>query len=288
MKALVLAAGLGSRLRPLTDEHPKPLLPIRGLPILGHTLRRLAAAGCEAAAINLHHRGEAIRDHFGSSFEGMPLVYSDEPELLGTLGALYPLRDFFAGSSAVVLINGDSLCRWPLRRLLESHRRGRRPVTLLLTRYPDPRKFGGGVGIDGKGRVVSFRPGDGDPGGTVAERLVFAGAHVLAPELLERVGPGPSDSVRDLYDPLLREGKEIGAVISTGPWHDLGTPQRFLEAAGRRVLLFPGARVGMGSLLRDVLVGFDVDVPAGSRFESCLLTRTASGFLATPFREDGR
>lgn len=284
MKALVLAAGLGTRLRPLTDEHPKPLLPIRGLPILGHTLRRLAAAGCEAAAINLHHHGDAIRDHFGSSFEGMPLVYSEEPKLLGTLGALYPLRDFFAGSAAVVLINGDSLCRWPLRRLLESHRRSKRSVTLLLTRYPDPRQFGGGVGIDSASRVVSFRPGDGDPGGEVAERLVFAGAHVLEPDLLERVGSGPSDSVRDLYTPLLREGREIGAVISTGPWHDLGTPRRFLEAAGKRVVLFPGARVGAGSVLRDVLVGFDAQVPAGSRFESCVLTRKGSGLQITPFQ----
>src|SRR5687768_17720631 len=93
LRALVLAAGLGTRLRPLTDVAPKPLLPVTGMPILGHTLQQLAAVGCEAAAVNLHHRGDQIRQRFGDSFAGMPLIYSEEPELLGTLGALHPLKD---------------------------------------------------------------------------------------------------------------------------------------------------------------------------------------------------
>ena len=94
LRALVLAAGRGKRLRPLTDSTPKPLLPVAGVPILGHTLAQLAAVGCEGVAINLHHLGEAIRRRFGGDFAGMPLTYSEEPQLLGTLGALHPLRDF--------------------------------------------------------------------------------------------------------------------------------------------------------------------------------------------------
>ena len=118
IRALVLAAGLGRRLRPLTEDLPKPLLPVTGKPILSWTLERLRAAGCEAVAVNLFHAGERIRERYGDEHEGLPLVYSEEHELLGTLGALAPLRGFFAGCDLVLVVNGDSFCRWPFRELL--------------------------------------------------------------------------------------------------------------------------------------------------------------------------
>jgi mannose-1-phosphate guanylyltransferase len=228
IRALVLAAGLGTRLRPLTDHTPKPLLPVRGVPILGHTLAQLAASGCEAAAVNLHHLGDQIRQRFGDSHAGMPLTWSEEPELLGTLGALHPLRDFFAPADLVLLINGDSLCHWPLRKLIRKHLTGSAQSTILLTARPDPAAFGGGVGVDRTGRVLSFRPGAPEDG-EVESRYVFAGAHVFSPRLLSRVGSGKSDIVRDLYEPMLQERERIDALIDGGRWHDLGTPQRFLD-----------------------------------------------------------
>src|SRR6202035_1327050 len=207
LRALVLAAGLGKRLRPLTEATPKPLLPVAGVPILGHTLAQLAALGCGAAAVNLHPFGEQVRRRFGGDFAGMPLTYSEEPELLGTLGALFPLRDFFAPADLILLVNGDSLCRWPLKRMIRAHLSAGSPATLLLSGRADPRAFGGGVGVDRQGNVLSFRPEDPPPPGRgeVARRLVFAGAHVLSPALLSRVGPQPADIVRDLYVPLLAE-----------------------------------------------------------------------------------
>jgi hypothetical protein len=205
-RALVLAAGRGERLRPLTDRLPKPLLPVAGQPVAAHTLARLAAAGCEAAAINLHHQGELIRKRFGGRFGAMPLTYSEEPERLGTLGALWPLRDFLAAAELVVVINGDSLCRWPVKTLLRRHRARRAAATLLLARRADPAGFGGGVGVDRDRRIVSFRPG-GPAAGDADRRWVFAGAQVLSPELLARLRPGPADIVRDLYEPLLGEGR---------------------------------------------------------------------------------
>ncbi|KAB2963881.1 MAG: nucleotidyltransferase family protein, partial [Thermoanaerobaculia bacterium] len=158
-RALVLAAGLGERLRPLSLEIPKPLLPVAGRPVASFALDALARAGCGALAINLHHLGEAVRAAFGESWHGVPVRYSDESALLlGTGGALPPLAEFFAGAGAIVVVNGDSLCRWPLDRLLSAHRRGRAPVTLLVSRRADPRRFGGGVAIE-RGRVVAFRRG---------------------------------------------------------------------------------------------------------------------------------
>ncbi|NJL29677.1 MAG: nucleotidyltransferase family protein, partial [Thermoanaerobaculia bacterium] len=128
----MLAAGYGSRLRPLTSFVPKPLLPIGGQPVVGHTLRRLARAGCEAAALNLHHLAETIPRALGESYWGLPLVYSHELEILGTLGALWPLRDFLRRADVILLANGDSLCRWPLRRLVRHHLESAADATLLL------------------------------------------------------------------------------------------------------------------------------------------------------------
>jgi mannose-1-phosphate guanylyltransferase len=282
IRALVLSAGLGTRLRPLTEQLPKPLLPVRGVPILGHTLNQLADFGCEAAAVNLHYLGEPIRERFGDAFSGMPLTWSNEPQILGTLGALHPLNEFLAPADLVLLVNGDSLCRWPLRKLVRRHVAGGARATLLLASRPDPAAFGGGVGVDRTGRILSFRPGDPERG-DVSRRHVFAGAHVISPELLARVGPGKADIVRDLYIPMLASGERIDSVEFAGRWHDLGTPQRFLDATldwaradgtarlWRRSWISPEAGVGPGARLRSVSVEAGARVGEGARVERSIL-----------------
>ncbi len=294
LRALVLAAGLGTRLRPLTELVPKPLLPVTGVPILGHTLAQLAAAGCEAVAVNLHHLGGQIRQRFGDSIAGIPITWSEEPELLGTLGAFWPLRDFFAPADLVLLVNGDSLCQWPLRRLVRKHLAhppGTAKATLLLASRPDPDLFGGGVGVDSEGRIVSFWPGDPPPDqgdrGEVVRRYVFAGAHVFAPELLAGVGPQKADIVRNCYVPLLDEGAPgqlpLQSLVTPRRWHDLGTPQRYLEAvidqarAGwperlwRRAWVSPEAAIGRGAKVRCSAVEAGAQVGEGARVERSVL-----------------
>ncbi|MFY9820365.1 MAG: NDP-sugar synthase [Thermoanaerobaculia bacterium] len=290
IRALVLAAGLGTRLRPLTDQLPKPLLPVRGIPILGRTLTQLAGFGCEAAAVNLHYLSQPIRERFGDAHDGMPLTWSEEPEILGTLGALHPLKDFFAQADLILLVNGDSLCRWPLHRLVRRHLGAHQAdgvlATLLLASRPDPTEFGGGVGVDPAGRIQSFRLGDPERGpvrGQLVRRYVFAGAHVLSPELLARVGPGKADIVRDLYIPMLASGEAIASALFTGLWHDLGTPQRFLDATldcvrgegperlWRRSWISPGAEAGSGSRLRSVSIEAGARVGEGARVERSIL-----------------
>jgi NDP-sugar pyrophosphorylase family protein len=279
----VLAAGLGTRLRPLTELVPKPLLPVAGVPILGYTLAQLAALGCEEVAVNLHHLGGQIRQRFGDSFAGMRLTWSEEPVLLGTLGAFHPLRDFFAPAEQVVLINGDSLCEWPLRKLVRRHLASGAAATLLLASRPSPATFGGGVGIDRQGRILSFRAG-GPERGEVAQRYVFAGAHVISPRLLERVGPGASDIVRDLYAPLLGDpGTLLDTLVTGRRWHDLGTPQRLLEGAEdwarggwperlwRHSWISPEAGVGSGALVKSSAVEAGARVGEGAQVERSLL-----------------
>jgi len=312
LRALVLAAGRGERLRPLTDRIPKPLLPVAGEPIAGATLRCLAAAGCEAAALNLHHLAESIRAHFGDLYAGLPVVYSHEPVLLGTLGALFPLRAYLSEADIVLVVNGDSLCRWPLAELVRRHRQSGADATLLLHSELDPERFGGGVGIDARGAVRSFRRAAAAH--DEVARRVFAGAHALSPALLERVPEGPGDIISGFYEPLLAEGGHI-ATLSTGrKWHDCGTPRRYLEGVldaiagpfgrrpcapgalidpGARVsgsvletgavvergaivessLLLPGASVAEGARLRHVILGHGATVAAGLELNSVLATR---------------
>ncbi len=304
LRALVLAAGLGTRLRPLTLARPKPLLPVLGRPLVAYTLDRLAGLPCEVAAVNLHHLGEQVPAALGPEHRGMPLVYSHEPEILGTLGALAPLAELLRPAEAVLLVNGDSLCDWPLAELAADHRAHGAAATLLLSETADPGSFGGGVGLAADGRIVSFRSA-GIEIEPPARRLVFAGAHALAPALLERVASRPADIVRQLYEPLLAEGAVIRGVTTARAWQDLGTPRRYLEAVlerlaagdGRswvaagaavaasarleagvvedgarveagavveRALVLPGARVGAGATVSGAIVGFGAEVPAGA------------------------
>lgn len=295
--------------------------------LLARTLDALVAAGCEAAAINLHHQAEAIPDAFGDSYRGMRLVYSREERILGTGGAFLPLRDFFGTSDPILLVNGDSLCDWPLGELLVRHRRRAAPATLLLAGRPDPRRFGGGIGIDRAGRVRAIRP---EPRfGPVVRRFVYAGSYALDPRLLERLPPGFSDSMDDLFSPLLAEGGHIDSLVTWKPWHDLGTPARYLDALldlaarggarewrgegalvapgaqlrrvvverGARVeadarveeaALLPNATVGEGARLRRVVVGEQVEVPAGSAWSDVLLTPwRAGGTMPSDSRREG-
>ena len=316
LRAVVLAAGLGTRLQPLTGTRPKPVLPVAGVPVAKRTLALLAEAGCETAAVNLHHLGDQVRAALGESVEGMPLVYSEEEEVQGTLGALWPLRDFCAAAELLLVINGDSLCRWPLKQLLRAHERGGAEATLLLSSRADPEEFGGGVGIGADDGIVTFGEPSERP---VARRPVFAGAHAMAPRLLEGLQEGPAGFVEDLYQPLLDRGGRIAAVETSRPWHDLGTPERYrravlehlfeghplrrhwtgpgarveegaslgrsvVESGGivergarlKRTLVLPGGRVGRDASLADCLVGFDARVPDGAHLAGQLITPAAA------------
>lgn len=277
----MLTAGRGLRLRPLTLSLPKALLPIAGEPVAGHTLRQLGRLGCEAVVMNLHHLPEAIPRHFGASYHGLPLVYSVEEEIQGTLGALYPQRDFLRAADVVLLVNGDTYCKWPWRRMIRRHLRSGADATLLCHRRPPVPELGGAVGLAADGRIVALRDT------RIAEpksRHVFAGAHVLSARLLERIAPGPGDIVSDLYVPLLEEGGRLDAVLTRAAWQDLGTPERYLEAHLEESKRFPGKRSSRISALADVdpraqVVGSFVDrgarVAAGAEIEDCVLLAQA-------------
>lgn len=276
MRALVLAAGLGTRLRPLTHHLPKPLLPIprrggRGVGTVAGATLEILAPHCEAAALNLHHLGEKIERHFGREQNGLPLHYSQESELLGTLGPLHPLRHFLeAGGDTFLLVNGDSLCPWPIAELIARHRETGADATLLVLPTPPDTRLGGGLGLGQDGEVVQLRqmPARAE----VAKRRDFAGCHVISTQLLDEVPEGPGDILEGLYQKLLESGGKI-ATFELGadtPWHDLGNPERYLAAIGENGLS-PLAEIGQGAEITKSVVDREAKVGEGAQLDNCVL-----------------
>jgi NDP-sugar pyrophosphorylase family protein len=275
MKAMVLAAGHGVRMRPLTLVRAKPVLPVLNRPLLHWTMERLARAGVEEVVVNLHHLPETITAELGTGRRfGLRIRYCQEDRILGTGGGPRAARGLL-GDEAVLVVNGDVLFDFDLRRLVAAHRASGARATLALRANPFPRAYSPVV-TDRKGRILSIA---GRPRRARGRVSMFASVHVLDPRLLERLPEGPSDSVRDLYAPLVGEGEHLQGWRARGAWYDLGRPSLYRDAqlrllsgrGGDRVLVDPRARVGATARLRRSVVGAGARVAAGARVERSVL-----------------
>lgn len=225
MKALVLAAGAGTRLRPLTDTCPKPMLPIAGKPLLERTMRWLAAAGVTHAALNLHHLPEVVRAGLGDGSRfGIHINYHLEHELLGTAGATHGFPGFF--DQPFLVIYGDLLMDLDLADLIQFHRQRAATMTLALKRTTTPQSQGM-IEVDGEGRVVRFveKPAVWDAGDTAN-----AGVYVCEPAVAARIPPGFSDFGHDIIPALLSDGTPVYGRPLQGYLLDIGTPAAYAQA----------------------------------------------------------
>jgi mannose-1-phosphate guanylyltransferase len=227
---MVLAAGLGTRLRPLTERLPKPAVPVCGLPLVQFALARMAAAGARRAVVNTHHLApEMERAARGAARAvGLELEVSHEPEIAGTGGALREAARSLEGADAIALWNGDVLFALDLRPVVEGHLASGALATMVLAPMPAGASYAA-VEVDAVGCVRRIA-GHG-PGGPGLRSLHFTGVHVLSPALLESVPSRPfaCDVNRHVYPPLLAAGRVRG-VVAGGWWDDLGTPERYLRA----------------------------------------------------------
>ena len=229
MKALVLCAGLGTRLGELTRETPKPLLPVGGEPLIAHTLRYLAHHGFDRVAINLHFQAALIRAYVGTGERfGIEVTYSPEERLLGTAGAVKRLASFWEGEKEFLVIHGDLLVDEDLATMLRLHRDRGAAVTLLLHRRPGSNSL---VCMAADSRITAFveRP-------TEAERRaaphpwVNSGVQILSPSLLDLIpADRPSDLPRDMYVPLLERVPIFGHPLG-GYRCAIDSPARYAEA----------------------------------------------------------
>ena len=229
MKAMVLAAGLGTRLRPLTETLPKPLLPVAGRPILEWNLLLLKRHGITEVIINLHHLGDQIVHALGDGARfGLRLAYSHEPTLLGTSGGIKQAAPFLKDGPFLV-INGDTLSECDLTALIAAHRASAALATLAVRDDLEASTWGP-VTLDAHGRILQINgnPPLAEPRAALPA-FMFAGIHVMEQAVLNAIPSGPG-SIIDVYGSLLRQGRPLHGYRMSGYWSDIGSPERYAQA----------------------------------------------------------
>jgi len=252
MKAMVLAAGLGTRLQPLTYELPKPMVPMLDRPVMAHIVRLLEGQGFNELVANLHWFPDSIRDYFGDRLE-----YRNEPELLGTAGGVRNVRDFF-GDEEVVVISGDVLTDLDVGALLERHRSAGGIATLTVKSIPDTREYGVVI-HDEDGRVQGFQEKP-DPDEALSD-LANCGIYCFSPEIFDFFpDDDPVDWAKDVFPALLEHDVPFHVHEIESYWNDMGSFAELRQGTwdaleGRLGLEVPGReaqeglRIGEGSAL---------------------------------------
>jgi mannose-1-phosphate guanylyltransferase len=289
-QAIVLCAGRGTRLHPLTADMPKPLVPFLNVPLLAHVLAGLAAAGVRRVALNAFHHAQQVADFAASApVAGLELHVRTERELLGTGGGLANLRDW-CGPGPLLVLAGDILSGIDYAALVRRHEESGAEATMALTPHADTAFFGA-VETDADGLLCDIVGLVGRPG---RARAVNASAHVVQPRFLDRLPPGPSCLVRQAYVPALAAGGRCAGFVHDGPWAELGNVPAWLAAQrealsgrlpvdagllarggrrdGDRSLVHPEAQVGAGAVLRGgTVVGAGARIGAAAILEQCLV-----------------
>lgn len=256
MMAVVMAGGEGTRLRPLTANQPKPLLPVVNRPIMEHVLRLLKRHGFDQTVVTVQFLASLVRTCFGDGEElGMHLTYATEESPLGTAGSVGNARSTLR-DDAFLVISGDALTDIDLGALVQAHRRTGALVTVCLARVPDPLEFGIVIQTD-DGRIERFL--EKPTWGQVFSDTVNTGIYVMEPEVFDHVGPGLSvDWSGDVFPALLAKGAPVFGHVAEGYWQDVGSLDSYVRAnadvLNRRVEvdipgfeLAPGVWVGEGT-----------------------------------------
>jgi mannose-1-phosphate guanylyltransferase len=222
VKAFLLAAGIGSRLRPITDTMPKCMVPIEDRPMLDIWLDQLDRAGVDEVLVNLHYLPDVVREHL-TRRAGPPVVRTaHEPELLGSAGTLLASREWISGEDFFVVCYADNLTDFDLRTLIEAHRKYE-PVATMAVFHSDRPSAGGVVELD-DGRVVSFTEKPASP----VSDLVNAGIYAFHPSVLDELdGTPPLDIGYHLLPRLVGRAR---AVPVEGYFRDIGTVAAYRQA----------------------------------------------------------
>lgn len=282
-EAVLLVGGQGTRLRPLTINTPKPMLPVAGVPCTAHQIARAREAGVTRVVLGTSYKAEVFREYFGDGRDfGVELVYAVEDHPMGTGGAIRHVTPFLDSGpdDPVLVFNGDVLSGVDLTALLAAHEQAHAAVTLYLTRVEDPRAFGL-VPTDEHGRVTAFLEKPKTAAEIVTDQI-NAGCYVFRRSIIDRIPTGRPVSVeRETFPQLLRSGEILQGVVDDGYWLDLGTPLAFVQGSADLVrgvapspavpgpvgesLVLPAAEVSREALVTGgTVVGAGATVGAGA------------------------
>ena len=283
MQAMLLAAGLGTRLKPLTEQLPKPVVPVGNRPLAAFAMDRLATAGARALVANTHPRPALVEELLAAHCPvGMGISFSREQTLLGTGGGLrrawLQLPD---PNAPVMVMNGDTLYAADLAAAYRLHVEAGPVATMILRRTANPSRFGA-IGVDDRGWVRQLL---GSPAGAeTAQQLMFTGVHVLSPEAFAAL-PESGCVIRSAYRRWVDTGAPVLGVVDDSAWADLGTIQDYhrinLELASGSLpwpeitphdgnLIAPGTDVGLAKVQQSV-IGADVDIDGAAALSRCVV-----------------
>lgn len=301
MKVVILAAGFGTRLFPLTIDRTKPAIPFLGKPLVGYVAEYIARFGFKDFIVNLHHQPESVIEALGDGSEfGVNIEYSREvPDILGTAGALYHARHLL-GDEPFLIVNGKIISDIDISGAIETHRTSGALATLVLKPNIKREKFT--IVETENGRVKSFGPQalpltEDEIKKSTAELvtpLMFTGIHILDPRVFDYIPKGGfSDIVMDVYRPALAKGDHISAHVADGQWFELSTIPRYLDislamnndaapiigkgcsidssASVRDCVIWDNVTVGTGADLYRTIIADGVTIPAGEQFENAAI-----------------
>jgi len=298
MKAMILAAGFGTRLFPLTIDRTKPAIPFLGKPLVGYVAEYIAKFGIKDIVVNLHHQPDSVTDALGDGSQfGVHIEYAvEDPEILGTAGALDNAR-LLLEDDVFLVINGKIITDIDLGVALDTHKRSGAVATMVLKQNSKRERFT--IVEESSGDVTGFGgyPSEGNEGGE--DPLMFTGVHILDPKVFEYIPRGVySDIVPTFYRPALEKGEKIAAYVTDANWFELSTIPRYLDISlammngeklfsGRNCHFSPSARiedsviwdnvtVGEDATLRRTIVADGVTIAAGEHFENAAIVRAES------------
>lgn len=292
MNGIIIAGGLGTRLRPLTYQRPKPLVPLANRPFLEYQVAHLKRHGITDIVFATNYMAEAIEAHFGDGSRfGVRMRYAIEDKPLGTGGAIRNAADRFPGQS-VAVFNGDILTDLDISKVLAFHRDKQAIATITLAEVPGPHPFGILI-LDETGRVEEWREPSEEAKKALASDhdlvptgvdFINSGFYVLEPAFLEQITPGvPSSVERDIYPPLLAEKAPVYGIAPGGFWMDVGRAEQLMTAtqavlSGQVTTAIPGAAIGDGANVAhgafvspQSAVGKNCRIGSESRLENAIL-----------------
>jgi NDP-sugar pyrophosphorylase family protein len=286
MRAMILAAGYGTRLWPLTEDRTKPAIPFLGRPLVGYVAEYLARYGFDEVVVNLHHRPESVREALGdgSRFNAR-LYYVEEKEILGTSGAMDNARSLLDGDTFIV-VNGKIVTDINLSEALETHRRTGALATLVLLPNEKRERFsvvntrdGLVTGFGGMPEPAAESDNAPDTNVEVETPLMFTGIQILEPRIFDYIPRGVfSHSTTDVYPQAIARGERVVAHVARGMWYELSTIERYLAISlalmsreGRDVDLGEGSLISPGASVSESILWENVQVGEGARVRRAVL-----------------
>ena len=302
---MILAAGFGTRLFPLTIDRTKPAIPFLGKPLVGYVAEYLSQFGFKEVVVNLHHQPESVIEALGDGSDfGVQIHYAyEQPHILGTAGALENAREFL-GNETFLTINGKVITDIDLRAALETHRQTGALATMILKENPKHEKFtniktenGLVKGFGGYPEPI-FDDAIQNPKSKIQNPLMYTGIQILEPQVFDFIPPHQeSDIISVFYRPAIAAGKKIAAHVAAGNWYELSTIPRYLDIslavnggsnknviAGENCyvaenanvsdsILWNNVRIEDGAQIFRAILGDNVHVKANEKIENAVIVK---------------